>query len=379
MTNTDPRTTAETDERDESPIKHVQTARIRYEEGHDRYRLTLTPAIRAAGLGEDAVFRFIPEEVDNLGVVPALGSEDASGHVRDNRTYSVISGGATGDAFRLQIPEAALDALGIDTSTAAAETDDLPLLDVYAGDRMIAFDRSSAIAIPIDALPGEYERDTDGESDSEEVILEQAQTTTPIMRSYDMVTAKLTGAVRQAANGNENELSAITYHSDLADDLGGGIVPATLREGGDGRARDDAYSLQRVASNSGESAMRGFEAGIPDDVLEALELSEDDYEDVPLEDRPALTVYAGDRMIALGRPGEREVAVDRAQTPGERAPSLTDIGGIGPALAERLTSAGYATVDDLANATREDLLAIDELGERRARRIMADVSDRGEE
>ena len=353
------------------PIRHIQTVHIRYDEHTGKYRLTLTPAIRAAGLDANAMFRYLPEEVDELGLVPALGVEDGITSPRDGRTYSVVAEGK-GDVFRLQIPETALEALGIEPDPETAKEGNLPMLDVFAGDRMIAFDRSNAIAISTKLLPDDFEGDTD----ADEVILEQAQTTTPNMRTYDVVTAKLTAAVRQAGRGEKNELGAIEYLPELSADLGGGIVPAVVSKYGDGRARGDAYSLSRVAANSGKSSNRGFEAAIPEDVLAALDLSGDDYADVPLEERPALTVYAGDHLLAFGRPGERDVAVDRGQTPGPVPPSLTDLDGIGSALADRLTNEGYDTVEDLADATREDLLAIDGLGERRARFIMADVADR---
>jgi hypothetical protein len=371
MTNT-PATTEQADEHSEDvPVSHVQTVPIRYEDrgdGKGRYHVGITPAIRAAGLDSDGMFRFIPEEADELGVVPALGSEEGEGHVRDNRTYSVSYTGSKEDkALRLTVPDDALAALGIEPDPEAAQAGELPLLDVYAGDRMIAFGKSSAVSLPPDALSDDHEGESNGQ-----IVLEQAMTTTPIMRSSGMVTAKFTAAVRQAGGEEADELGAIKFHRDRAADLDG-IVPATLHEEGDGRSDVDMYSLQRVGSNSGAGSMRGFEAAISEDVLAVLDLSPEDFEDVPLEDRPALTVYAGDRMLALGRPREREVAVDREQTPSKHSASLTDVEGIGPALARRLTAAGYETVEDLADVTREELLAVDELGGKRADRIMADV------
>jgi hypothetical protein len=355
-------------ENENVPIRHIQTVRIGCDE-RGRIRLQLTEAIRAAGLGDsdDVMFRYVPEEVDNLGVVPALGMEESVTSPRDSRTYSVDNAGGRN---RLEISEDVLTALDIDID--AVKAGNGPLLDVFAGDRMIAFDKSNAIAVPIDALPDDYEGDANEDG---EVILHQAQTTTPMMRSWG-VTARLTAGIRQAGNGAEDDLGAIKYLPELSDDLGDGIVPAIVTQYGDGRARGDAYSLSRVAANSGKSSSRGFEATIPDDVLDALDLSTDDYENVALDDRPALTVYAGDRIVALGRPGEREIDVDREQTPSEPSPALTDIDGIGPALADRLGAAGYETIEDLADATREELLAIDRLGVARADRIMADVTAR---
>ena len=354
------------DEHDENvPIRHVQTVPIRYEDrgdGKGRYQVGITPAIRAAGLDVDGMFRFIPEEADELGVVPALGSEEGDGHLRDNRTYSVsYTGSKENKALRLTIPEAALEALDIEPDPEVAKAGELPLLDVYAGDHMIAFGRSSAISLPTNALPDDF----DSESDGEEVILEQAMTTVPRMRTAGMVTAAVTPALKHAGD----DIGAVEFHPDLADE---GLVLATGHEHGDGRSGGDQRSVYREGENRTQTVP------LPEDVLAALGLSLGDFEDVPVDDRPTLAVYAGDGngVIGFARVGEREVAVDRGQTPGERPPSLTDIDGIGPALASRLTDEGYGTVEDLADATREDLLAIDSLGERRARLIMADVADR---
>lgn len=359
-------TTEELDEDDEIPVRHVQTVPIR-KDTNGTYRATLTSAIRAAGLGDGAMFRFIPEGIDDLGVVPALGAEDGDSRLRDQRTYTVEGAGATGTALRLTIPEAALDALGIDTDPDSEATRDgePPLLDVFAGDRMIAFDTSNAISLG-DVFSDEYA--TENAPDADKVILDQIQTTTPRMRGAN-VTVAVSPALRHAGD----RTGSIEYRPDLADELGG-VVPAILHEERtDGRAENNTYTVYREGADRED-----FVISLPEHVLDALDLSATDYEDVPREERPALAVYAGEGLIALARPGEREVAVDRTQTPGDRAPTLIDVDGVGPALADRLPTHGYDTIEDLAAATREELLAVDDLGEKRADRIMADIDDWGE-
>jgi hypothetical protein len=356
-------------------ITHVQTVRVKFDDkgnepdGADtpensRYVITATEAIRAAGLDGDSMFRYVPEEVDNLGVVPALGSEGGEGYVRDSRTYSVRDNGNKYASYRLTIPEAVLEALEIDPDPEAAKNNELPMLDVFAGDRMIAFGKSNAIAVPVDALPNDYE----GEGDDNKVVLHQIQTAVPGMQSGwdDGVTIAATPAIKQA--GGRASIGGVRYLPELSDDLGGDVVPAIGLKNDDGRSDGEALSVYHEGPDRDY-----FKLPIPADVLDALDLSTDDYENVALDDRPPLTVYAGDRIVALGRPGEREIDVDRSQAPRKPAPTLTDIAGIGPALADELATRGFETVADLADADREELLAIDQLGEKRADRILNDI------
>lgn len=345
---------------DDVPVRPVQTARIRYKPSTDQYRLTLTQAIRAAGLDKNATFRYVPEEVDQLGVVPALGSDSADTTLRDGRTYSVSSEGATGEALRLQIPAAALEALGIDTDT--EEVDDLPLLDVYAGDQLLAFDISNAKTISSDLLPG-----FDGTTDDEDIILEPIQTTAPRVRTEGVVSAAITPALKRAGDN----IGAVEFHPPLAADLDG-LVPAVGHKYGDARGGGDVRSVYRKGPNE-------LESPIPAEVLDALDLSIDDYEDVPVDERPLLVVFAGngDGVIAFARPGQRELTVNREQTPTDDGdPNLTDVDGIGAALAERLSDHGIESVEELAEVTREDLLKIHRLGPDRADSIMADIGNR---
>ena len=359
-------------------ITYVQTARIKFDDkgnepdetdktetpANGRYVVGATKAIRAAGLDGDSMFRYIPEEAENLGVVPALGSEGGEGYTRDSRTYSVHDNGNKYASYRLTIPEAVLDALDVPLDPEAAKNDELPMLDVYAGDRMIAFGKSNAVAVPIDALPNDYE----GESEDNEAVLHQIQTAVPGMQSGwdDGVTIAATPAIKQAGGGVS--IGGVRYLPELSDDLGGDVVPAIGLKDDDGRSDGGALSVYHEGPDRDY-----FKLPIPADVLDVLDLSTDDYEDVPLDDRPPITVYAGDRIVALGRPGEREITVDRSQAPRKPAPTLTDIAGIGPALADELATRGFETVADLADADREDLLAIDQLGEKRADRILDDI------
>jgi len=348
------------------PVRHVQTAKIRYRPDTDQYRVSLTGAIRAAGLGANAMFRYLPEEVDELGLVPALGAEEGE-LPNDERTYSVVGTGPDMGTLRLQIPETVLAALGIDTDPEAAQAGELPLLDVYAGDRMIAFDKSSARAIPADQLPADL--DVDGEGENGEVILEQIQTTTPRVQVEGVVSA----AVRPAIIRAGAEGGAVEYLLELADETDG-FVPAVVRESGDARERDgDAWSIYRGGPNG-----EGYYVGIPRDALATLGLSVDDFEDVPLDERPQLSVYAADGMIGFARPSERDVTVDREGALAESAttPRLTDVDGIGSTLADRLTAAGYESAESLAGVTREELMQFESIGERRADRIVTDVSNR---
>lgn len=54
---------------------------------------------------------------------------------------------------------------------------------------------------------------------------------------------------------------------------------------------------------------------------------------------------------------------------------LTDISGVGNAKAETLAEAGFETIDDVREASQEDLAAVEGVGQALAARIKADVGD----
>jgi hypothetical protein len=286
------------DNHDGRVLRYVQTAAVRYDSGQDQYRLSLTPAVRAAGLEANAVIRYGLDRLDALGVVPAIASEDRDADDADdtdkaspNLSYSLLS---PSDDFRLEIPEAVLDALGIgdvrngggsdDAEAARAADRSRPAVDVYAGEGVIAFASPTTESIPVEWLP----EDVDGEDGTIELRL--VQTTTPRFQGSPLV-ASITPAFNRAGGDS----AGVEYRTDIDRD---GVVLAV------GRA-DTAGANTRSVYRHGPDE-QGASVSLPASVLAALDLAPEDYEDTPRSERPALAVYAGDGVLAFGHPPNRE-------------------------------------------------------------------------
>ena len=69
-------------------------------------------------------------------------------------------------------------------------------------------------------------------------------------------------------------------------------------------------------------------------------------------------------------PAEADAPV-AAPEPATEPTALTDLEGVGPAVAERLAASGFESVTDLAAAGPEDLAAIEGVGPKLAARLIA--------
>ena len=63
------------------------------------------------------------------------------------------------------------------------------------------------------------------------------------------------------------------------------------------------------------------------------------------------------------------------ETEHQAVDGLTDIGGVGEDTAGSLREAGYETVEDLREASQDDLAAVDGVGTALAARVKAEVGD----
>lgn len=123
---------------DEISIQKVQTAPLRRTGAEESTVIvSITDAIRAAGLGDGGSFRFVPGAVKELGMVPALGSEEKADGRSEQLTRSIYREGAGEKTLRLIIPPEALREI-VDPET--IDWDDPPEVGVWAGDRMLAFE-----------------------------------------------------------------------------------------------------------------------------------------------------------------------------------------------------------------------------------------------
>jgi hypothetical protein len=147
---------------DEISIDEIQTVTVRKRQSqHGRLILvSLTPAIRAAGLEAGGFFRFQLGAVDEIGMVPALGFGPDEGISSGPLTRKILAEGTGGQTLRLHIPEEALETIPGFPEIDAIDWDDPPELTVFAGDRMLAFELAESRSVTID-------RDVDSVKDAD--------------------------------------------------------------------------------------------------------------------------------------------------------------------------------------------------------------------
>ncbi|ELY58723.1 hypothetical protein [Natronococcus jeotgali] len=125
-------------------IREVQSAKLRKAKGSIVVRAT--NAIRAAGL-KDGSFRFDPYAVEEIGMVPAIGTEERIDGRTDPLASSIRFEG-DGSVMMLTVPREVLEALEIDPDD--IDWDNPPELNVWAGDRLIAFERPDERTVQVD-------------------------------------------------------------------------------------------------------------------------------------------------------------------------------------------------------------------------------------
>lgn len=130
-------------------IREVEIVPIRRQgtEEHWSAMVAITQSIREAGLEDGGSFQFDPDAADELGMVPAFGSEETVDGRRNPLTRNVKHGSGE-TALRLVIPKDVLEALGIDPDE--IDWDDPPEVTVWAGDQLLAFERAGEQILSFD-------------------------------------------------------------------------------------------------------------------------------------------------------------------------------------------------------------------------------------
>lgn len=130
-------------------VREVQTAKVR-REGTDKKSaiVSITKAIRAAGLEDGGSFRFDPRAIEELGMVPALGSPETADGRSESLTRNVREEGTGGKTLRLVLPEDVLEALDISDDEVGG--DEPAEVSVWAGDQLVAFERSEERTVEVD-------------------------------------------------------------------------------------------------------------------------------------------------------------------------------------------------------------------------------------
>jgi predicted flap endonuclease-1-like 5' DNA nuclease len=353
------------------PIQYVQTVELLQEAHSGQYRATVTEAVRAAGLNEGATFQFKPYEIEELGVLPALGASADENAPRDRYTRTATTDGKA--SIRLTLPTEVVEAL---ESQAGREHDsEHPLLlDVFAGERLLAFAPAEGIDVPIEALPEDPDRVVD---DSRDVLrLEPVQTARPRVKVMGeegqsrMAQLTATTAIRAAGLTSEvDKPYSVSYHPEAADSLAG-LIPAVGYQR-QASVTDPEYSIYREQGGGSESQPEVYSIGLPAAVAEVLGTSIDELEELSRRERPEVAVYAAEGILGFKTPTVREIQVER-----DRMGELTDVAGIGEAVADRLRERGYESPEDLVGITREELLEIEGLSSTRVDQAHDDLSTR---
>jgi hypothetical protein len=137
-------------------IQEIQTIPLRWDNGSTVLRMT--EALEAAGLDAGGSLRFDPSAVDDLGMLPAIGSSSHIDGRRDPLASSIQAKGS-GNTLSVAIPSDGLRALGIDPD--GIDWEQPPRLTVWAGEQLIALERPPQRQISVDQ-PSDRNRDADG-------------------------------------------------------------------------------------------------------------------------------------------------------------------------------------------------------------------------
>jgi hypothetical protein len=136
-------------------IREVETAKLRRQGSDEHWSVivSITESIRQAGLEDGGSFRFDPAAAEEIGLVPAIGSETAADGRREPLTRNIKNEGEGGNTLRLVLPDEVLEALDIDPDE--IDWDDPPEVTVWAGDRLLAFGRPGKQTVGIDVEDGD--------------------------------------------------------------------------------------------------------------------------------------------------------------------------------------------------------------------------------
>ena len=147
---------------DNVDIRPVQTARLRLADGSAM--ISATKAIRAAGLEDGGSFRFDPYTVDELGMLAAIGSEIEVDGRGDPLARNIRAQGTGGKTLVITIPP---DALGALLGDREVDWESPPELNVWAGEKLLAFDLPEERTVSIDrSTNSDRESESEGEGNA---------------------------------------------------------------------------------------------------------------------------------------------------------------------------------------------------------------------
>ena len=121
----------------DATVRKVQTTRLRQQSSAtEAVIVTISEAIRAAGLEDGGSFLFDPSSVEEIGMLAAIGSEETVDG-RSERYARNIRNEGRGQTRSLVISADALEEL---LDPESIDWENPPELNVWVGDRMLAFE-----------------------------------------------------------------------------------------------------------------------------------------------------------------------------------------------------------------------------------------------
>ena len=146
-------------------IREVQTVPLRRQRvGQKTVIVSISEAIRAAGLEDGGSFRFDPSSVEEVGMLAAIGSEETVDGRSERYARNIRREGAY-DTLRLVIPREALSQL---LDPESIDWQDPPEVNVWAGDRLLAFEMADpqerTVHLDREAAGGQGQEDAEDEA-----------------------------------------------------------------------------------------------------------------------------------------------------------------------------------------------------------------------
>lgn len=125
----------------DTDIRKVQKATLRHNEVSESTVISITEAIRVAGLENGGSFHFDPNSIEENGMLTAIGSKENVDGRSERYARNIRHEGEEGGTLGLVIPHELLEKL---IEPKSIESEEPSEVAVWAGDRLLAFEMGKA-------------------------------------------------------------------------------------------------------------------------------------------------------------------------------------------------------------------------------------------